>query len=135
MKYLTSISLLSAITLASAKQVSEQTNKYCNGCNVVSVQNNINWGFEDGQWCEISADCINEDEKECTSYPLYPCCSSCEVVAKTDEGSWGVENGQWCGIKNNCSVAAVEDSDDSDDVDADVDADVDGEEDSNAEEN
>jgi len=63
---------------------------------------------------EINSNCLSE-EKECFSYPLYPCCSECDVVGETIEGEWGIENGNWCGIKNSCAISVyTEDESDSD---------------------
>ncbi|KAG4091710.1 hypothetical protein H8356DRAFT_1707192 [Neocallimastix lanati (nom. inval.)] len=93
---------LSLISLVYTKESSTEKYHVCKNCSVAAYQNDIYWGFENNQWCEISSECLNK-EKECHSYPLYPCCADCNVVAETEDGEWGVENGQWCGIKETCN--------------------------------
>ncbi|OUM70018.1 family 5 glycoside hydrolase [Piromyces sp. E2] len=71
----------------------------CNGCSVSYVDNDGQWGVENGNWCGIKASCQNV-QQNCWSERLgYSCCQySREVVYTDNDGQWGVENGNWCGI-------------------------------------
>jgi len=74
----------------------------CNGCAIVSVEDGVEWGVENDDWCVIPAKCKSVDSDQCFSYPEYPCCNGCDVYEETEEGKWGIENDSWCGIKNSC---------------------------------
>ncbi|ORX86727.1 acetylxylan esterase [Anaeromyces robustus] len=65
---------------------------------VVVVDEDGEWGAEDGNWCGLKAN----PNPECFSIKLgYPCCQNTSDVILTDEdGKWGAENGDWCGINN-----------------------------------
>eukprot|EP00833_Pecoramyces_ruminatium_P014745 jgi/Orpsp1_1/1188777/evm.model.d7180000067086.1 len=60
------------------------------------VDDDGEWGVENGEWCGMSSECTGKDQG-------YPCCNGCKVEFTDNDGPWGIENGEWCGIKNSCN--------------------------------
>ncbi|ORX73497.1 glycoside hydrolase [Anaeromyces robustus] len=71
----------------------------CQGNNVVYIDDDGEWGYENNNWCGIG----KGKSESCTGKSQgYPCCSSCDVIYTDGDGNWGVENNEWCGIKDSC---------------------------------
>jgi len=95
MKYISSLLFLVGLSSRLVHAYDE-----CKGCNVV-YEDDTKWGVENDDWCIIPSKCEAGD-KECFSYPLYPCCEGCDVYEESEEGKWGIEKDAWCGIKDSC---------------------------------
>jgi hypothetical protein len=76
----------------------------CSTCRVVTVEDGIQWGVENNDWCVVSSNCGSSSgkQKQCFSYPEYECCNGCDVFYEDEAGKWGIENDDWCGIKDAC---------------------------------
>jgi len=75
----------------------------CKGCRIITVEDGVNWGVENNDWCIVPSTCNKNDEKnKCFAFPQYSCCEGCKVVEEDKEGKWGVENNEWCAIKDSC---------------------------------
>ncbi|ORY81651.1 Oligoxyloglucan reducing end-specific cellobiohydrolase [Neocallimastix californiae] len=98
-------------TPSSSKCFSEPDFPCCTSTTeVVEVDENGEWGIENGNWCGIRS-VSNSSAKgadECFSNGLgYPCCNSCDIIYIDESGNWGVENGDWCGIKDTCDPSSA----------------------------
>jgi len=93
MKYLVFASLLAVGAFASKCHP-----KYdcCKGCDVVTTDEDGEWGIEGNRWCAI-------DNSVCGAIKGYPTCKECNIKYTDDAGNWGVENNKWCFIpQDNC---------------------------------
>ncbi|KAG4085966.1 alpha/beta-hydrolase [Neocallimastix lanati (nom. inval.)] len=105
MKYLSSLLFLIGISSKLVHAYSE-----CRGCAVYYVEDGVNWGVENDDWCLIPSRCENNGSNQCFSYPEYTCCEGCNVIEEDGSGKWGIENNQWCGIKDSCNSSNNEEA-------------------------
>jgi len=87
--------------------IQRQGYKCCRaGCETIYVDNDGNWGVENGEWCGCGDGTSSASAKcpKAITDQGYNCCSSCSFVYYTDsDGNWGVENNDWCGMPSNCN--------------------------------
>ncbi|ORX85904.1 Six-hairpin glycosidase [Anaeromyces robustus] len=82
----------------------------CNTCKIEYIDNNIKYGYENGEWCGIPDECYEPLIlcKHATRFG-YPCCDTCKLEYIDDFGDWGFENDNWCGLSQNlCNPFYVE---------------------------
>jgi hypothetical protein len=74
----------------------------CNTCEIKYIDENIKYGYENGEWCGIPDECYEPSIlcKHATRFG-FPCCDTCELQYIDDFGNWGFENDNWCGISPN----------------------------------
>jgi len=97
MKNLSILSLIAGLSASLVYAYDE-----CSTCKVYYVEDGVQWGVENKDWCIIPSKCDEVLSKDCFSYPYYACCEGCDVIEETEEGKWGVEKNAWCGIKDSC---------------------------------
>jgi len=98
MKVLTSFLVLASL---GCKLAQAAYNNCTRNCKVLLVEDGIEWGAENHDWCIITKEVCDKknSSNQCFSFPDYPCCKGNKVVLETEEGKWGYENKHWCGIK------------------------------------
>jgi len=74
----------------------------CDTCRVYEIDENGEWGYEDGEWCGAKDFCKILEHMCWSSKYGYDCCTSCDVVLEDETGKWGYENDAWCGIQASC---------------------------------
>jgi len=74
----------------------------CSSCEIKYIDNNIKYGYEDGEWCGIPDECYEPVVlcRHATRFG-FPCCEKCILQYVDDFGNWGFENDNWCGISPN----------------------------------
>eukprot|EP00833_Pecoramyces_ruminatium_P017417 jgi/Orpsp1_1/1191449/evm.model.d7180000085905.1 len=74
----------------------------CNSCEIKFIDNNIKYGYENGEWCGIPDECYEPTIlcKHATRFG-FPCCNACTLQYIDAFGNWGFENDNWCGISPN----------------------------------
>jgi len=77
----------------------------CDKCNVLFVDEQGQWGVEDGYWCGINPSKCKYKEYECAKNKknTLPCCKTCDIYLIDATGRYGYENGEWCNTPFNCA--------------------------------
>jgi len=82
----------------------------CNSCEIKLIDENIKYGYENGEWCGIPDECYEPTVlcRHATRFG-FPCCDTCSLLYIDDFGNWGFENDNWCGLSPNlCDPFYVE---------------------------